>query len=211
MSSIAELKEKEFFFQLLSGYINNSFTNREKELLKLHYSINICKQCSSAEKQIISFPNLKINSHVILLDPFYLYENYKPEDESKIYELFFNILKAIGLDSKNTYLTYSIKCVLKNNYFNNKKIYKEIFLKELKIIRPEHILIFGRYPHELFFNEIKELKYNNAADMYKMYESRLFFVSSPVEIFYNPALKKEVWKFLKFFRKTVRSLPCSQK
>ncbi len=205
MSSSEELSKKKFFFQLLSGYLDNSFNDKDKKLLKLFYLIKGCKECGNAGGKNLYFPKLNSSTNLLLLlDPFYLYEDYKPEDESKIKELFSKILKGIRLSPEDVYLTYSIKCILKNDFFKNKKKYKEIFLKELEAVEPKYILIFGRYAHELFFSELKDVKFNNVLDSYQLYGSRLFFTSSPAEIFYDTSLKSAVWEFLKFFRKTIQ-------
>ena len=190
MSNPGEHSEKKFFFQLLSGYLNNSFTDKDKKLLKLFYLIKGCTECKNAGRKILCFPKLNFNSNLLLLlDPFYLYENYKLEDESKIKELFNKILKAMKqFDSGGV----------------KGKKYKEIFLKELEAVKPENILVFGRYAHELFFSDLKDVKFNNILDSYQLYGSRLFFTSSPVEIFYDTSLKSTVWEFLKFFRKTIQ-------
>ena len=205
MNNYRSLNKKVYFFRLLSQYIDNNFTDKDKEILDLFYSINKCNKCGVAfNKNIYPF-NQNFNSDIIvLLDPFFLYDNFNSKDEPGINELFSKIMKALNFGFNKIYLTYSVKCVLEKEFFKNKKAYKDIFLKEIEIIKPENILIFGRYAHELFFNKLDDVKYDNIEDTYQAYGCLLFFASNPVEIFYDASLKKPVWNFLKFFKKTIQ-------
>lgn len=205
MNNFIDSNLRNYFFYLLLKYLNSSFDNEEKKFLELLYTINTCQHCESAEKIGFLNPKQNLKSNIIvLLDPFFLYEDYKENDKPGIYELFWKILKSIKLLPDDIYLTYSLKCILKRNFFQNKKIYKDIFMKELQIVNAENILIFGQYAHELLFDQLKDVKYSNISEPVQLYGRRLFFTSSPVEIFYDPSLKKDVWEFLKFFKKTVK-------
>jgi len=201
MSKIKGLEKKQFFLHILSDYLNNGFSIKEKRLLKLYQSILHCPECKNAEKKELFFPYLNPEPNIfIILDPYFLYSTFQETDKEAINELFTNILKAMDISSDNIYITYCIKCGLKNRYFENKKKCKEYLIKELEILKPVSILVFGRHCRDVLFENLGDVQYNNQDKIYKAYGCRIYFTNSPVEMFYDTSLKKPVWKFLKYFK-----------
>lgn len=196
-----QLNIKKHFIKVLYHYLNNHIIKNEKKFLKYLFDVNLCSKCEFVKKRTSFYINQNYNADtMVILDPFFLYEEYRQEDEKEINELFYKILRSVNLSPGNTYITYSMKCILKNNFFKNKDKYKEFFFKELNLVNPKQILIFGMFSYELFFKEL-EMKCNTFSNQYKYNDGNIFLTNNPVEIFNNTSLKKPVWEYLKLFKK----------
>lgn len=196
-----QLKIKEHFIKVLHRYLNNHIVKKEKKFLKYLLAVNFCAKCEFIKKRTSFYINQNYNADtMVILDTFFLYKEYRQEDEKEINELLYKILRSVNLSPENTYITYSMKCILKNNFFKNKDKYKEFFFKELNLVAPKQILIFGMFSYELFFKEL-EMKCNTFSNQYKYKDCNIFLTNNPVEIFNNTSLKKPVWEYLKLFKK----------
>lgn len=193
-------KIKQHFYKVIFDYINNSFDQKKNEYLKYLYTLNLCERCPSSQKRTSIMVQQNINSDLmIIVDPYFLYSSYNPKDKKKIDELFLKILKSIDLELKNIYITSTIKCLFQDKHRED-QIDCDFMQKELEIIAPKYILLFGKYAKDTFFADLK-IEQNSQTLFYHYKDSKIFCTHNPIEIFNNPDLKKEVWQYLKRFIK----------
>jgi len=197
---------KQYFFKLLNDYLSENFNSNEYNFLKLYYEILNCKKCrSSLEKRLVPFKN-NFNSNVmIILDPYFFYKEYIRDDRKNIDELFLKILNAVNLSPSKSYISFPIKCEFRNNF--EKSCFPEcekFFLKEIELLNPEFILVFGKHSIAYLFDELQDVEINRASQEYFFKKKRIFFTNHPVEMFYNPSLKKPAWNYLKYFMSCIK-------
>lgn len=191
-------KLKNFFLKLLCYHVDNNCNEKNKKFFHLIYSVNQCKKCDYSFKDTLPFLNQNINAKIIvLLEPFFLNPQFSPNDLDKISELFQKILNSIHLNHDMAYFTFLMKCDFFHKKIVQKDRCKETVLKEIELIQPEYILGFGKSVAEILLGQKVQL---NEQKYHSFQNAKLFISSSPVDIYYNPSLKKEVWDFLKFIR-----------
>ncbi len=191
---------KDHFLKLLYYYRNNYDVSEKKCFLEFISSVNSFHGSAFPFKRALFYINQNINSRLmVMVDPYFLYGFFKAEDKIKIDNLFLKILQSINLKLDNIYLTFSEKNIIHSNDSGNLNKQKEFFNQELDLVKPDNILIFGKYGLRLFKDKL-DIKCNDISKSYKDKNMNIYYTNNPVEVFYNTDLKKNVWQYLKYAR-----------
>ncbi|MDD5067772.1 MAG: hypothetical protein PHF84_12070, partial [bacterium] len=132
-------------YRLLSHYLNYQGNGKYCDFIRFVHSLNSCRSCDSSSRDTLSLLGQNINARIMVLtEPSEFHPRFLPEHKKAVDELFARILNSINLTPARSYSTSILKCGFPSRDEESIKRCRDLFARELEIIRPGYVLGFGR-------------------------------------------------------------------
>jgi DNA polymerase len=192
------------FFSNVQTKSNQKFLNKQQLIIELFNEIN--GELGLKRNNNFFFKG-NPNSSIMVLGDFPDEDDIKNQEifsESKG-ELLTKMLTSISLDKENYYLS-NIYFDKEININSKSEFYKNILLKQIKIIKPKYILLLGEVASNYFNNsnkKISELHGKWGMFVIDKYKFSIFTTFNPNHLLKEPEHKKLAWQDLKIFKNQI--------
>jgi DNA polymerase len=117
------------------------------------------------------------------------------------------MLQAINIEPAQVYLTNVVKCHTPNNRYASVDEFNACMghlQKQIALIKPELLLIFGKTAAQLLLNNHSSLAMLRQQVHLSINQLKTIVTYSPDVVLQDPSKKRDVWEDLKFARQTIK-------
>ena len=178
--------------------------DKQTLLATLNDEILNCKKCCLADKQIL-YGHGNRDSEIMMIgeSPSLVPEGNKQVFGHKSLAPFTAFLQTLGLKLEDVYITNIVKCYIPHENTGNQKHCIDIVLKEINIVNPEYIILFGKKVSQILLERYIKTAADLNGGYYPTIDRKYFTVYHPMVVNYRTITLEEYKAIAEKVRKII--------